>query len=151
MDNKVSYFDIINIIQTKNIKWESLSPEEKKAFNIFMINRSLSMNPDYIDIINFMQKYSSTLTKEEIFNLYSSVLPKKKTYNKFIKGINEKKYTEDLVLLISNYFECNKRESIEYIDTLIITKQIEELKKIIGMYGKDEKEIKKILEKNIKK
>jgi len=141
----VTYFNLIDIIQTTKKPWKSLTPEEKKAFEVFMINRSLSMIPEYLDLINYLQTVTGKLDKEQLYSLYCEVIPKKKTYAKYIKNIKSSKYKEELIDLISNYFECNKRESNEYLDTLFKTNQVDEIRKILSLYGKTNNQINNLI------
>ena len=41
-------FDHIKNLHTKKRTWNDFNDEEKKSFNVFIINKGLSMNPDYL-------------------------------------------------------------------------------------------------------
>jgi hypothetical protein len=100
------------------------------------------MDPEFIEIVNYFQKYSiGQLEPKEVYRWYCDILPKGKRYNKYIKGKKLKKYDTWLVKLLCTYFECSKAHIIEYIE--LIDKQ--ELKQILEMYGTDKKQIKKVL------
>ena len=45
-------FDHIKNLHTKKRRWEDFNDEEKKSFNVFIINKGLSMNPNYLGIVN---------------------------------------------------------------------------------------------------
>ena len=47
-------FDHIKNLHTKKRRWEDFNDEEKKSFNVFIINKGLSMNPDYLGIVNII-------------------------------------------------------------------------------------------------
>ena len=53
-----SIFDYINDIFYNKPNWEEYSETEKKSFNSFMMNRWISMSPDYISVINYLQQYT---------------------------------------------------------------------------------------------
>lgn len=142
----MSLFDHLSNVCEKKTDWETLSDADKKSFSPYMINRFLSMNMDYVELINEFQKYTvGTLEDREVYKLYADLLPKKKQFNKYIKGKKEEKYNNDLVEIMSNHFLISRKEAIEYLDILYIDRQntvVELLKK----YGKTDKEIKKLME-----
>jgi hypothetical protein len=112
-----------------------------------MIQRFLSMNKDWIWLINFVNKWTFTIDKEHYFKLITLLIPNQsKTYYKYIKGKNDIKYNIEVINCIINYFQVSKKEAIEYYNILSNDKKIELLKK----YGYEEKKIKKIL-KELKK
>ena len=56
---KKSLFDHVNqvtAVQNPNY-WEDISDEDKKTWSNYMVNRFLSMKPDWIDLVNEIQKY----------------------------------------------------------------------------------------------
>ena len=56
------------------------------------------------------------------------------------------KYNKDLVKLIANHYSVNSQEAEEYVDLFKKTDGgINHLNKLLKMYGKTEKEIKKLL------
>ncbi len=142
---KLSLFDHINNIKTSKVKWDSFDYESQKSYEPYMINRFLSMNVNYLEIINDLQIITLPLNKEESYNLYREIIPKQATRESYIKNTKIKNYNESLVELFMDYFECSAREANEYLDTLEKTKQTEEIRNIVSMYGKTEKELKKLL------
>jgi len=128
------------LIHKKN--WNDFTEDEQKKFSPFIINRWLSMDKEFIEIVNYFQKYSiGTLHPREVYKWYCDVLPKGKRFNKYIKGKKSKKYDEWLIKLLCKYFECSRLQSMEYIE--LIDKQ--ELKDILEMYGTDKKQINKVI------
>ena len=84
-------FDHIKNLHTKQRIWDNFNDEEKKSFNIYIINKALSMNPNYLDIVNMVQRYTNNmLNPKEVFNLYYDLLPKKFRFHKWIKGTKDK-------------------------------------------------------------
>ena len=121
--------------------WDSFSEVDQKSFSPFIINRWLSMDEEFIEVVNYFQKYAiGTLEPREVYKWYCDVLPKGKRFNKYIKGKKSKKYDDWLVKLLSSHFQCSKLQIMEYID--LIDKQ--ELRDILEMYGIDKKKIKRL-------
>ncbi len=137
----MTIFDWINQILVKKTHWNEFTEDEQKKFSPFIINRWLSMDKDFIEIVNVFQKYAiGTLEPREVYNWYCDILPKGKRFNKYIKGKTQKKFDKELVEMMSKYFECSKlqtRQNLELISR-------EELRSILEMYGKDKKTIKRL-------
>lgn len=141
----MSLFDHLSNITDRKTSWEALSEVDRKSFSPFMINRFLSMNSDFIELVNEFQKYAiGQLSAKEVYNFYSEVLPKKKQFNKYIKGKKEEKYNPELVELLSNHLVISKREVLEYLDMTYET-NLNTIKEILKKYGKTDKEITKLL------
>ena len=90
-------FDYLKLVHNKKVRWEDLNEEEQKSWNTFIINRALSFNSNYIDIVNNIQPYTGgQLTPAEIFKYYQNILPNNFRFNKWIKEIKKN-------LIILNY------------------------------------------------
>ena len=138
-------FDHLSFITDKKVSWDSLSDVDKKSFSPYMINRFLSMNRDFIELVNEFQKYTiGTLESREVYKLYSDVLPKQKQFNKYIKGKKSDKYNPELVELIANHYLISEQVAVEYLDMLFET-ILNTVKEIVKKYGKSDKEISKLL------
>ena len=128
-----TFFDHLNQIlqyQDKNY-WSKLTEDDKKTFSIYMMNRYLSMNPKWISLISELQRYIETLNQREAYLLYINILPKSNKFLKYIKSDNIKKYSENDIKLVSDYYQCSKKEAQEYMN--ILTKG--ELIQIVKCYG----------------
>ena len=111
-------FDHLKNLHTKKRNWNDFNDEEKKNFNVFIINKALSFNPNYLDIVNLIQKYSiGQITQKEIFKIYFSLLPNKFRFYKWIKNKNEKK-DKDKIEYLAMHFKCSKREAQDYLSLL---------------------------------
>ena len=113
-------FDHIKNLHTKKRRWEDFNDEEKKSFNVFIINKALSMNPNYINVVNMVQNYTGLnqiLSQKEVFNLYYSLLPNKFKFYKWIKGEKTKKEKEKAEYL-AMHFEVSIREAYDYLKIL---------------------------------
>tara|TARA_Y100001963_G_scaffold134891_1_gene195932 strand:- start:165 stop:581 length:417 start_codon:yes stop_codon:yes gene_type:complete len=134
-------FDWLNEITLHKKSWDSFSEEDHKSFNTFIINRFLSMNKDWIEIVNMLQQYTIGMESKDVYNLYVNMIPKGKRFLRYIKGKKDKKYNKELINILCNYFECSKLEVIQYMDLL----SKEQIKNTLIMYGKNKKEIKTLL------
>jgi hypothetical protein len=134
----MTIFDWVNNILVHKKHWNEFTEDEQKKFSPFIINRWLSMDKDFIEIVNAFQKYSiGTLEPREVYKWYCDVLPQGKRFNKYIKSKKDKKYDSELTSLLTNYFECSKLEVNQYLK--LIDKK--ELREILEKYGLDKKKI----------
>ena len=113
-------FDHIKNLHTKKRRWEDFNDEEKKSFNVFIINKGLSMNPDYLGIVNMVQNFTGLnqiISPKEVFNIYFNLLPNKFRFYKWIKGEKTKKDKEKAEYL-AMHFEISIREAYDYLKIL---------------------------------
>ena len=113
-------FDHIKNLHTKKRRWEDFNDEEKKSFNVFIINIGLSMNPDYLEIVNMVQNFTGLnqiLSQKEVFNIYFNLLPSKFRFYKWIKGEKTKKDKEKAEYL-ATHFKVSIREAYDYLQIL---------------------------------
>ena len=67
----MTIFEWINQILTHKKPWDSFVESDQKAFSPFIINRWLSMDIDFIEIVNYFQKYSiGLLQSKEVYKWY---------------------------------------------------------------------------------
>ena len=138
----MTIFNWINEILVSKKHWNEFTEDEQKKFSPFIINRWLSMDKDFLEIVNFFQKYSiGTLEPREVYKWYCDMLPRGKRFNKYIKGKKDKKYNTELLNIMVMHFECSKSQVKDYLD--LIAK--DELMEILEKYGMNEKTIKRLL------
>ena len=141
----MTIFDWINQMLVTKKHWDEFTVDEQKKFSPFIINRWLSMDKDFIEIVNVFQKYAiGTLHPREVYKWYCDILPKGKRFNKYIKGKKDKKYDPELINVLVTYLECSKLEAKENLS--FISK--EEVNQILEKYGFDPKKIKSICKRN---
>ena len=133
-------FDHINHITSTQSKdyWNTLTESDKKTWSNYMINRFLSMKMEWTDFVNEIQKLK--LDPCMLYLVYSNVLPKGKQYLKYIKKKKQTNFNTEVVQKISEYFECSKSESEDYLK-LLTKKQIREL---VSKDGYTDKELKQM-------
>ena len=133
-------FDHIKNLHTKQRSWDDFNDEEKKSFNIFIINKALSMNPNYLSIVNMVQRYTNNLLDpKEVFNLYFNLLPNKFRFYKWIKGTKDK--NKEKYQILAQHFKCSSREAKDYMELL----DKKEVNKILKLYKNDNTTSKKTL------
>lgn len=140
-------FDHLNAITAEQDPkyFDKLSEEDLKSWSNFMINRFLSMKPEWVELIATLLPLTQTLQPKEMYKLYISVIPKGKYFLKYTKGKSEDKYEEFLVELIKKDFQCSQKEALEYIEVLYSTREgRENIKYICEKYGTDKKQITKL-------
>ena len=132
----------INQVLVHKTPWENFDESEQKTFNAFIINRWLSMDKEFIEIVNFFQKYSiGLLEPKDTYKWYCDILPKGKRFNRYIKGKKQLRYDKELISVVCKHYEASKKECVDYIELL----SKENLISTLELYGKDKKQIKKLL------
>ena len=133
-------FDFINSIINTKENWKSFTSEQQKTFNNYLIHKFLSMNPKYIEVVNYIQSLNID-NSQKIYEIYCYMIPKSKnTYSPYIKSTN-KTSTPETAKLVAEYFECSLTEAEEYI-SLTDSKWLEN---ILAAKGVDDKQIKKLI------
>ena len=143
MVKRKSLFDHINqITATQNPNyWDEISDEDKKSWSNYMVNRFLSMNSDWMELVNELQKYN--LQPKELYKLYTNILPKGKRWLRYMKGKNDMDYPEWLINIVRNNDECSRKEAIQAIDMLMLTEGgMMELGELGRKWGIEERRIK---------
>ena len=141
MSSPKTIFDWLNEITFHKTSPESFSQESWDKFNSYMIHRYLSMNMDYIDVVNYVQKINPQ-SKKQIYTIYREMIPKKKTYLKYIKNENKRNYKE-LAEYVAEYLEVGLGEADLYIDIL----QEVGVRSILWKMGVNEEETEKLIKK----
>jgi hypothetical protein len=125
--------------------FKKLTEEDIKSWSNFMINRFLSMKPEWIELIASIQPLSQTLEPEQMYKLYINILPKGKQYLKYTKGKAEDKYEQFLIDLIKKEYDCSERQANDYVEVLYASREgRENIQYICERYGLTKKEISKL-------
>ena len=134
-------FQWLNEITLYKSSPEEFSQESWDKWNSYMIHRYLSMDINYIDIVNYVQKINPN-NKKQIYSIYREMIPQKKTYLKYVKNENKTNYKE-LAEYIAEYLECGLGEADEYIPLL----QEHGVRGILWKMGVEEDETEKLIKK----
>ncbi len=120
--------------------WKNISDDDKKTFGNFIIQRYLSMNPDWIEWIADVQPYIQSLPNEYFYRFFIDMIPPKKYYLKYIKGKKANDYEDWIVDLIVKEFGCSTKHANEYLEILYSTREgREQILSICQKYGTDKK------------
>lgn len=116
--------------------WDKISEEDKKTYKPYMLNRFLSMNMEWVDFVNGIQKHWNELSPKEHYKIYSSVLPKGKKYLKYIKRKDDMNLPKWFKEVIAKHYECSIREADDYVDTLLMSAQgVLEIREVLTKHG----------------
>ena len=115
---KANIFDTVKRIMTSKDKWENIPEDEKLAFSNWMCNKVISMNSDYCEVVDMVQKNTWILKPEHLYKLYCDLLPKGFVFSKYIKSSKKKDYKMEEVKSISIYYDISTHDAKEYIDVL---------------------------------
>ena len=140
MTNPKNLFEWLTEITVNKTPIAEISEESWDKFNSYMIHRYVSMDINYIDIVNYVQKVNPQ-SKKQIYSIYREMIPKKKVWLKYIKNENKKNYQE-LAEYIADYYECSLGEADHYIDILGIS-----VRSILWKMGVEEAETEKLIQK----
>lgn len=136
-----SIFDFVKAIIDTKPSWDTFTLEQQKEFNGYMMNKTLSMNPKYVEVVNYVQGLNIKESKK-LYEVYCWMIPKSKnTYSPYIRSNYKKTVNPELSKHVSEYFECSLGEADEYISLL----RKEGVEDILIKKGLDEKEIKKLV------
>jgi hypothetical protein len=140
-------FDHINAITSEQDPkyFDKLTEEDLKSWSNFMINRFLSMKPEWVELVATLLPLTQTLQPKEMYKLYISLIPKGKHYLKYIKGKGEDKYEDFLIELMKKDYLCSERQALDYIEVLYASREgREHMKYVCEKYGVDKKQITKL-------
>jgi hypothetical protein len=144
MDKKIkisNIFEWLNEITVNKSPLDIISDESWDTWNSYMVHRYVSMNQDYIDIANLVQKINPQ-NKKQIYSIYKEMIPKRKMWLKYIKN-EAKKEQKELEEYVAKYFECSLGEAEHYIDILRGTG----VREILDKMGVESKESDKLIKK----
>ena len=132
-------FDWLKHINQYKTPPDKFSDKDWEVFNSYMIHRFLSMNKEFLEIVNFVQAYPPQ-EKKAIYNIYREFIPKNNKWNKYIKS-KAKPVNKDLVEHLKTYFKVSSREILDYLKIL----DNKEINIILSKMGIEEKLIKQLL------
>lgn len=134
-------FGWLNEITQTKTPIENISEESWKNWNTFMIHKYVSMCPDYIELVNYVQKIPYDKNKQ-IYSIYREMIPQRKVWLKYI-GAKKKKTNQTAAEYVAKYYECSLGEAEEYMDLL----REHGVRGILYKMGVDDKEVDKLLKK----
>ena len=136
IDNIFGWLDEIMLHKSNP---QNISEESWDKWNSYMIHRYVSMNINYIDVVNYVQKINPN-NKKQIYTIYREMIPKKKLWLKYLKNTNKTNFKQ-IPEYVAEYFNCSLGEAEEYI--YLLRKQ--GIKGILWDMGVNEKEVDKLI------
>ena len=137
-------FEHIANVTHKKVSADTYTESDWKSYSPYMMNKWLSMNRNYVDVIDLIQPYYG-LDKQVHYKMLSSLLPKRKSFTKYIKSKKGIKYNPELINILCKYYEVSKSEIKTYLQLFLRDKvHILSLISILKKYGYDDKQIKKL-------
>jgi len=132
-------FDWLKEINSTKSHPDTFTNQDWDIWNSYMVHRFLSMNPEYIELVNEVQALPPS-NKKQIYSIYREYIPKNNKWSKYVKS-SSKEFDKDLVLQLKKYFNVSAREIKDYLKIL----DKKEVQSILNKQGLEEKEIKKLL------
>ena len=132
-------FDWLKEINSTKSHPDIFTNQDWDIWNSYMVHRFLSMNPDYIELVNEVQSLPPS-NKKQIYSIYREYIPKNNKWSKYVKS-SSKEFDKDLVLQLKKHFNVSAREIKDYLKIL----DKKEVQSILSKQGLEEKEIKKLL------
>jgi len=132
-------FDWLKEINYIKSPIDKFTDKDWEVWNSYMIHRFLSMNPEFIELVNHVQEFPPQ-SKVAIYNIYKEFIPKNRKWNKYIKS-NIKQHNIELLDYLSKYWECSKIETRDYLNIL----EDDQILNILTSIGLEKKEIHKLL------
>jgi hypothetical protein len=137
-------FDFIKgLTENQSIEFfDELTDDEKKKYknSRYMTHRFLSMNSNYLPVVNEIQQYGNIPDRCHYLFL-TSILPRGKQFHKYIKGSKDTKYETWLVELVASHFHVSTVEAITYLEIYYLHDK-KGLRELCEKYGVDKKLLK---------
>lgn len=116
-EKKISLFDVLNEIESKQRDWNELGEDFHKAYSQFMINRFISSKKNYVGAIELLTKYK--LPDEIHYEYCRSLLNQQKHYFDYKAYKNTKEVDELAIYALRHEYEISLRDAQSYYDMLM--------------------------------
>lgn len=124
----------------------SLSPEEKKTFNHFMIVRALSMDESIVEDMAQLYQVFDKIPSPQFYQLLIALVPKSNRFYPWIKS-KKMKHKKDLLKYVSQRFKVSTHQANEYVNILLRSDEGQaELIDICKSFGLDDKQVEDLFE-----
>ena len=140
-------FDHLNAITAEQDPkyFDKLSEEDLKSWSNFMINRFLSMKPEWIELIADIQPYIQEAPPKAMYLCLIGLIPKTRAFLKYMKPASSEKYEDWIIELVARQYEVSLTEAEDYLKILYETTSGKlHIKEIAENYGTDPKQITKL-------
>lgn len=128
-DQSIGYFD-------------NLTEAEKKKYKTsrYMIHRFLSMNSNYLPVVDELQTHTGIPDRCHYLFL-TNILPRGRQFNKYIKGVHNSLYEEWLINLVSKHYHVSHAEAVVYLK-IYYSQDKDSLRNLCKSYGIEQKLLK---------
>ena len=109
-------FDWLKEINSTKSHPDTFTNQDWDIWNSYMVHRFLSMNPDYIELVNEVQALPPS-NKKQIYSIYREYIPKNNKWSKYVKS-SSKEFDKDLILQLKKHFNVSIREIKDYLKIL---------------------------------
>ena len=109
-------FEWLNEITLYKTPIESISEKSWECWNSWLVNKYVSMDIRYIELVNYIQTIPYD-NKQQIYLIYREMIPKQKTFFKYLK-VSKRKKNLQVIDYVAKHFECSLGEAEEYMDLL---------------------------------
>ena len=124
----------------------SLSPEEKKTFNHFMIVRALSMDESIVEDMAQLYQVFDKIPSPQFYQLLIALVPKSNRFYPWIKS-KKMKHKKDLLKYVSQRFKVSTHQANEYVNILLRSYEGQaEVIDICTSFGLDDKQVEDLCE-----
>jgi hypothetical protein len=124
----------------------SLSSEEKKSFNHFMIIRALSMDDSIVEDMAQLYQFFDKIPSAQFYQLLIALVPKSNRFYPWIKS-KKMKHKKDLLKYVAERFEISIYQANDYVNILLRSEEGQaELIDICKSFGIDDKQIEELFE-----
>lgn len=125
----------------------TLSEENKKTFNHFMILRALSMDDEILQEISYLYRYFDKIPSDRFYQLLIALVPKSFKWVPWVKS-KVVRHSSELQKLISTHYQVSKRQANEYINVLTANDDgLKILLEFLQQKGVSDTEIEKLFDK----
>lgn len=129
-ENKIGIFDFLKSI-TVNKKDLSTHYRFHKDYNVYMINRWLSMSDSFYAVTVAMYLSTINITKEDHYKFLLNDFPK--GYVKFSYKKNKNNFNKEIVNLLKLFYNVSEQKVFEILKKNLLSEdQIELIKKSYG-------------------
>lgn len=123
----------------------TLTPEEYKEFNVFLIHKFLGLNNSLTYVMSYIDKYvfQTKMTKERYYKLLINLIPKGRYWLEFPKKEKSNKPPTWFLELIKEYFKyISLTEALQYYELFSTQDKLS----ILRAFGQPEKKLKELID-----
>lgn len=130
---------MLQLISTDKKPWNQLTKQEQKEFDVFIVNKMLATNQDYVELVNLMQLHHN-ISKEHSYVMFLRLLPKKKIFIDYVKSKTEK-INKELLEIMAKHYEV----SVDNAKMFYFRMGKDKVSDLLTKLGYDSKQITKLL------